>query len=147
MTWCGLRRAVEERERAYYASIILRYSWPVAAIRAASPVVVPTMGAAACLCRRCRRVAYDWLAEDIGRELTPDEQGALLRYQSEREPLAFIVQHAGGGLTGWYLRPEMSAKLLEWLCPAALGLRPVAAWEPKPGDEVIWLVADEKLKE
>ena len=87
------------------------------------------------------------MAEDIGRQLTPDEQGALLRYQSERERLACIVQHAHGGLTGWYLRPEMSAKLLEWLCPTALGLRPVAAWEPKPGDEVIWLLADEKLKE
>jgi hypothetical protein len=87
------------------------------------------------------------LAEDIGRQLTPDEQGALLRYQSERERLACIVQHAHGGLTGWYLRPEMSAKLLEWLCPTALGLRPAAAWEPEPEDEVIWLVADKKLKQ
>jgi hypothetical protein len=68
----------------------------------------------------------------------------LLRYQSEREPLACIVQHAGGELTGWYLRPEMSAKLLDWLSPAALGLRP-AAWEPERVDEVIWLAVDEKL--
>jgi hypothetical protein len=105
------------------------------------------MGEAASLCRRCHRVTYGWLAEDIGRQLTPDEQAALLRYHGEREPLACIVQHAGGGLTGWYLRPEMSAKLLDWLCPAALGLRPVAAWEPRPGDEVIWLLADEKLRE
>jgi hypothetical protein len=92
-------------------------------------------------------VGYDWLAEDIGRQLTLDERGALLRYQSEREPLACIVEHAHGDLTGWYFRPEMSAKLLEWLCPAALALRPVAAWEPEPGDEVIWLAVDEKLKE
>ena len=135
---------MEVREHAY-ADVIRRYPWSIAAIKAASPVVAPTVGAAMLLAGRCRRVTYDWLAEDIGRQLTPDEQGALLRYRSESEPLACIVQHASGGLTGWYLRPEMSAKLLEWLCPAALGLRPVAAWVPAPGDEVIWLLADEKL--
>jgi hypothetical protein len=147
MKWREWRRAVEEREHAYYADIIRRYPWPVAAIRAASPVAAPTVGGARLLAGRCRRVAYDWLAEDIGRQLTPDEQGALLRYHREREQLACIVQHAGGGLTGWYLRPEMSAKLLGWLCPAALGLRPAGGWEPRPGDEVIWVVADEELKE
>jgi hypothetical protein len=92
-------------------------------------------------------VGYDWLAEDIGRQLTPDEQGALLRYHSEREPLACIVQHAHGGLTGWYLRPVIPREVREWLCPAAVGLRSAAAWKPEPGDKVIWLTADEKLKE
>jgi hypothetical protein len=147
MVWRELRRAMEEREHTYYTDLIRRYPWPVVSIRAESPVAGPTMAAAASLCRRCRRVTYHWLAEDIGRQLTPDEQGALLRYHSEREPLACIVQDANGGLTGWYLRPEMSAKLLDWLCPAALGLRPVVAWEPRSGDEVIWLLADEKLRE
>ena len=133
-------------EKAYY-DLIWRYPWPIAAIRAASPVAAPTVGAARLLAGRCRRVAYDWLADDIGRQLTPDEQGALLRYQSQCEPLACIVQHAQGGLTGWFFRPEMPAKLLDWLCPAALGLHPAAAWQPRPGDQVIWLVADEVLRE
>jgi hypothetical protein len=141
------RRAMEMREQLYYADLIRRHPWPIADIRAASPVAAPTVGAARLLAGRCRRVAYDWLAEDIGRQLTPDEQGALLRYHSEREALVCIVQHAGAGLTGWYLRPVIPREVREWLCPAALGLRPVAAWEPRPGDKVIWLTADEKLKE
>jgi len=57
MTWREFQRTMEEREHAYYGDIIRRYPWPVVAIRAASPVAVPTMGAAASLCRRCRRVA------------------------------------------------------------------------------------------
>lgn len=141
MKWRELQRAVEEREHRYYADIIRRYPWPIAAIRAASPAAAPAIEAATLLSRRCRRVTYDWVGEDIGWQLTPDEQGALLRYRSEHEPLACIVQHAHGGLTGWYLRPEMSPKLLEWLCPAALGLSPATAWEPGPGDEVIWMIA------
>src|SRR6516225_1144785 len=46
MKWRELRRAMDEREHAYYADIIRRYPWPIAAIRAASPVVAPTLGAA-----------------------------------------------------------------------------------------------------
>src|SRR6516165_6175339 len=38
MKWRELRQAVEERERAQYTEIIRRFSWPVAAIRTASPV-------------------------------------------------------------------------------------------------------------
>ena len=147
MKWRELQRTMDVREQACYADVIRRYLWPIAAIRAASPVVAPTVGAARLLAGRCRRVAYDWLAEDIGCQLTPDEQGALLRYQSESEPLACIVLHAHGGLTGWYLRPEIPREVRDWLCPEALGLRPVVAWEPRPGDEVIWLVADGKLTE
>jgi hypothetical protein len=146
MKWGELRRKVKEREQAYYVDVFRRYPWPIADIRAASPVVSPTVGAARLLAGRCRRVTYGWLAEDLGRQLTPDEQGALLRCQSEREPLAFIIQHAGGGLTGWYLRPVISREVRQWLCPAALGLGPAAAPEPEPGDEVIWLLADEKVR-
>ena len=145
MNWRELQRTIEGREHAYYGDIIRRYPWPVAAIRAASPVTAPAIAAAKSLSGRCRRVTYDWVAEDIGRRLTPDEQGALLRYHGEREPLACIVQHANGELTGWYFRPEIPPEVREWLCPAELDLRPVTAWEPERGDEVIWLAADSEL--
>lgn len=142
MNEAELRRAIEERERAYYADVIRRFPWPVAAIRAASPVASATIEAAMLLTRRCHRVSHDWLEQDIGRRLTPDEQGALLRHRREREALACVVQHAHGGLTGWYLRPEISAEVRECLSPAELGLLPASVWEPEPGDQVIWLVAD-----
>jgi hypothetical protein len=140
MKWRELRQPVEDRERVYYVDIIRRYPWPVSAIRAASPVVAPTMGAAALLSKRCRRVTYDWLADDTGWRLAPDEQGALLRYHGEREPLAYIVQHAHGGLTGWYLRPEIPKEVRAWLCPKELGLQLATVWQPEPGDQVIWMV-------
>ena len=142
MTEAELRRAIEERERAYYMEVIRQFPWPVAAIRAASPVASATIEAGLRLSRRCRRVSHDSLEQDIGRPLTADEQGALLRHRSEREALVCVVQHAHGGLTGWYLRPEISAEVREWLCPAELDLHPASVWEPKPGDQVIWLVAD-----
>ena len=139
MQWRELRRAVEEHEHAYYAEIIRRHPWPVAAIRAASQVAAPTIGAATQLSRRCHRVTYDWLREDVGSRLTADEQGALLRHRSEREALACVVQHAHGGLSGWYLRPEIPPEIRDWLCPAELGLQPATVWEIEPGDEVIWM--------
>jgi hypothetical protein len=135
-----LRRAIEERERAHYLAIIRQFPWPVAAIRAASPVNSGTIEAAMLLSRRCYRAKYDWLEQDIGRQLTADEQGALLRHRTEREVLACVVQHGHGGLTGWYLRPEIPQPLREWLSPSELGLRPATVWQPEPGDEVIWMV-------
>ena len=140
MQWRDLRRVVEEREHAYYADVIRRYPWPVVAIRAASPVTAPTIEAAIQLSRRCHRVTYDWLGADVGWQLTADEQGALLRHRSEREALACVVQHAHGGLTGWYFRPEMPPAVRDWLCPTQLGLQPAAVWEAEPGDAVIWLI-------
>lgn len=140
MKWRELRRAVEERERAYYTDIIRRFPWPVTAIRAASPVASARIDAAILLSRGCHRVTYDWVERDIGWRLTPDEQGALLRHRSERESLACVVQHANGGLTGWYFRPEIPPQVLVWLCPRELGLQPTTVWVPEPGDEVIWMV-------
>ena len=102
-------------------------------------VPAATIDVAIRLSKRCHRVSHDWLEQDIGRRLTADEQGALLRHRNEREALACIVQHAHGGLTGWYLRPEISAQVREWLCPAELGLQAAKAWEPELGDEVIWM--------
>jgi hypothetical protein len=142
MNEAELRLAIEDRERAYYADVIRQFPWPVAAIRAASPVASGTIEAAILLTRRCHRVSHDWLEQDVGRRLTADEQGALLRHRREREALVCVVQHAHGGLTGWYLRPEISAEVREWLCPAELGLHAASAWEPEPRDQVIWLVAD-----
>jgi hypothetical protein len=57
-------------------------------------------------------------------------------------PLACVIQHAHGGLTGWYLRPKIPAELLSWLCPVELRLRAPAAWQPEPGDNVIWMISD-----
>ena len=129
-------------ERAYYANIIREYPWPVSAILASSPASEPSMEAAGRLSRGCERVAFDWLLEDIGWQPTPDEQGALLRHHAERVPLAFVIQHAHGGLTGWYLRPKIPAELLSWLYPVELRLRAPPAWQPEPGDEVIWMMSD-----
>ena len=75
-------------------------------------------------------------------EPTPDEQGALLRHHAERVSLACVIQHAHGGLTGWYLRPKIPAELLSWLCPVELRLRAPPAWQPKSEDEVIWMISD-----
>jgi hypothetical protein len=94
------------------------------------------------LSRRCERVAFDWLLEDIGWQPTPGEQGALLRHHAERVPLACVIQHADGGLTGWYLRPKIPTELLSWLCPVELRLRAPPAWQPEPEDEVIWMMSD-----
>jgi len=66
----------------------------------------PSIDAAVRLSRRCESVAFDWLLEDIGWQPAADEQGALLRHHAERVPLACVIQHAHGGLTGWYLRPR-----------------------------------------
>ena len=139
MRGAELRRAVEERERAYYVGVIRQFPWPVAAIRAASPVAVGTIERAMLLSSRCYRVTYDWLEQDIGWRPTADEQGALLRHRSEREALACVVLHAHGGLTGWYFRPEIPPQVWEWLCPSKLGLKPTRLWEPQPRDEVIWM--------
>jgi hypothetical protein len=140
MTWRELRQAVEERERAHYTEIIRRFPWPVAAIRAASPVGSATVEGARLLSRRCHRVTYDWVERDIGWRPTPDEQGALLRHRSEYESLAYVVQHAHGGLTGWYFRPEISPPVRAWLCPEELGTQSATVWEPEAGDEVIWMI-------
>jgi len=146
MKWRELRQAVEERQQAHCTEIIRRFPWSVAAIRAASPVGSATIEGVRLLPRRCHRLTYDWVERDVDWSLTPDEQGALLRHRSEHESLAYVVQHAHGALTAWYFQPEIPPQVRAWLCPEELGLRPVAAWEPEPGDEVIWLLADEELK-
>jgi hypothetical protein len=138
----ALRDRINAGERAYYANIIREYPWPVSAILASSPASEPSIDAAVLLSRRCECVAFDWLLEDIGWQPTPDEQGALLRHHAERVPLACVIQHAHGGLMGWYLRPKIPAELLSWLCPVELRLRAPPAWQPGPGDEVIWMTSD-----
>jgi hypothetical protein len=85
-------------------------------------------------------VAFDWLLKDIGWQPTADEQGALLRHRAERMQLGCVIQDAHGGLTGWYLRPEVPAQILSWLNPVELRLRAPSAWQPKAGDEVIWMI-------
>jgi hypothetical protein len=135
-----LRRAVDERERAYYTEIIRQFPWPIAAIRAESPVARAKIEVAIRLSRRCHRVTYDWVKGDIGYSLTADEQGALLRHHREFESLACVVRHAHGGLTGLYFQPEIAPEVRKWLCPAELGLQPPMIWKPEPGDEVIWMV-------
>jgi hypothetical protein len=138
----ALRARIIARERAYYQDIIRRYPWPVSAIRASSPAGAQSIETAILLSRRCERVTYDWLEEDIGWQPTPDEQGALLRHHAERVPLACVIQHAHGGLTGWYLRPKIPTEFLSWLCPVELRLRAPVAWQPDPGDEVVWMISD-----
>jgi hypothetical protein len=138
----AMRARIIARDRAYYQDIIRRYPWSVSAIRASSPTSERPIDAAVRLSRRCERVAFDWLLEDIGWQPTPDEQGALLRHHAERVPLACVIQHADGGLTGWYLRPKIPTELLSWLCPVELRLRAPPAWQPEPGDEVIWMISD-----
>jgi hypothetical protein len=138
----ALLNRINAGERAYYADIIREYPWPVSAILASSPASERSIDAAVRLSRGCERVAFDWLLEDIGWQPTPDEQGALLRHQAERVPLACVIQHAHGGLTGWYLHPKIPAELLSWLCPVELRLRASPAWQPEPGDQVVWMVRD-----
>ena len=138
----ALRDQINADDCAYYANIVREYPWPVSAILASSPASKPSINAAVRLSRRCECVAFDWLLEDIGWQPTPDEQGALLRHHAERVPLACVIQHAHGGLTGWYLRPEIPAELLSWLCPVELRLRAPPAWQPEPGDNVIWMISD-----
>jgi hypothetical protein len=138
----AMRARIIARDRAYYQDIIRRYPWSVSAIRASSPTSERPIDAAVRLSRRCERVAFDWLLEDIGWQPTPDEQGALLRHHAERVPLACVIQHADGGLTGWYLRPKIPTELLSWLCPVELRLRAPPAWQPEPEDEVIWMMSD-----
>jgi hypothetical protein len=136
----ALQIRINASDRAYYADIIRKYPWPVSEILASSPASERSIKAAVRLSRRCERVAFDWLLEDIGWQPTPDEQGALLRHQAERVPLVCVIQHTHGGLTGWYLRPKIPAELLSWLCPVELGLRAPSAWQPEPGDKVIWMI-------
>jgi hypothetical protein len=138
----ALRNRINANERTYYANIIREYPWPISAILASSPASERSIDAAVRLSRRCERGAFDWLLEDIGWQPTPDEQGALLRHHAERVSLACVIQHAHGGLTGWYLRPKIPAELLNWLCPVELRLRAPPAWQPEPGDEVIWMISD-----
>jgi hypothetical protein len=138
----AMRARIIARDRAYYQDIIRRYPWSVSAIRASSPTSERPIDAAVRLSRRCERVAFDWLLEDIGWQPTPGEQGALLRHHAERVPLACVIQHADGGLTGWYLRPKIPTELLSWLCPVELRLRAPPAWQPEPEDEVIWMMSD-----
>jgi hypothetical protein len=138
----ALRDRINADDRAYYANIVREYPWPVSAILASSPASKPSIDAAVRLSRRCECVAFDWLLEDIGWQLAPDEQGALLRHHAERVPLACVIQHAHGGLTGWYFRPKIPAELLSWLCPVELRLRAPPAWQPEAGDEVIWMISD-----
>jgi hypothetical protein len=135
-----LRRTVDERERAYYTEIIRQFPWPIAAIRAESPVAGAKIEQAIRLSTRCHRVTYDWVKQDIGCALTADEQGALLRHRREFESLACVVRHTHGGLMGLYFQPEIAPDVRKWLCPAELGLQPPTLWKPKPGDEVIWMV-------
>jgi hypothetical protein len=138
----ALRDRINAGERAYYGEIIRKYPWPVSAILASSPSTTRSIEAATLLSRRCERVSFGCLLEDIGWQPTADEQGALLRHHAERGQLGFVIKHAHGGLTGWYLRPEVSAQILSWLCPAELRLRAPPAWEPQPGDEVVWMMSD-----
>ena len=138
----ALRDRINADDRAYYANIVREYPWPVSAILASSPASKPSIDAAARLSRRCECVAFDWLLEDIGWQPAPDEQGALLRHHGERATLACVILHAHGGLTGWYLRPKIPAELLSWLCPVELRLRAPPAWQPEPGDNVIWMISD-----
>jgi hypothetical protein len=137
----ALQNRINASERAYYADITREYPWPVSEILASSPASERSIDVAVRLPRRCERVAFDWLLEDIGWQPTPDEQGALLRHHAERVPLACVIQHAHGGLTGWYLCPKIPAELLSWLCPVELRLRAPPAWEPEPGDKVIWMIS------
>jgi hypothetical protein len=138
----ALRERIIARDREYYEDIIRRYAWPVSAIRASSPAGMQPIETVTRLSRRCERVTYDWLADDIGWQPTPDQQGALLRHCAERAPLACVVQHVHGGLTGWYFRPKIPPKLVEWLCPLKLRLRTRKGWQSEPGDEVIWMVRE-----
>jgi hypothetical protein len=138
----ALRARIIARDRAYYEDIIRKYAWPVAAIRAGSPAGVQSIETVMLFSHRCERVTYDWLAEDIGWQPTPDQQGALLRHRAECAPLACVVQHVHGGLTGWYFRPEIPPTLVEWLCPVELRLRIRKRWQSEPGDEVIWMVKE-----
>jgi hypothetical protein len=138
----ALRAHMIARDRAYYEDIIRQYVWPVSAIRASSPAGVQPIETVTRLSRRCERVTYDWLADDIGWQPTPDQQGALLRHRAERAPLACVVQHVHGGLTGWYFRPKIPPKLVEWLCPVELRLRIQKECQSEPSDEVIWMVRE-----
>ena len=138
----ALRARIIARDRAYYEDIIRQYAWPVSAIRASSPAGVQPIETVTRFSRRCERVTYDWLGDDIGWQPTPDQQGALLRHGAERAPLACVVQHVHGGLTGWYFRPKIPPKLVEWLCPLKLRLRTRKGWQSEPGDEVIWMVRE-----
>jgi hypothetical protein len=138
----ALLNRINARERAYYANIVREYPWPVSAILASSPASERSIDAAVRLSRRCESVAFDWLLEDIGWQPTPDEQGALLRNHAERVPLACVIQHAHGGLTGWYLCPKIPTELLSWLCPVELRLRARPAWQPEAEDEVIWMISN-----
>jgi hypothetical protein len=122
MKGAELRRTIEERERVHYVAIVEQFPWPVAAIRAQSPVATRSIEAAIRLSRRFHRVKCGWLELDFGWRLTPDEQGALLHHRGEREAVACVVQHARRALTGWYFCPEIPAQLREWLCPSELGL-------------------------
>jgi hypothetical protein len=137
-----LLNQINADDRAYYANIIRQYPWPLSAISASSPLSEPSIDAAMRLTRRCECVAFDWLLQDIGWQPTPDEQGALLRYRAERSSLACVIQHVHGGLTGWYLRPEIPADILSWLCPVELRLQAPTAWQLNPGDKVIWMISD-----
>ena len=138
----ALRDRINADDRAYYANIVREYPWPVSAILASSPASKPSIEAAVRLSRRCECVAFDWLSEDIGWQPAPDEQGALLRHRAERVPLACVIQHAHGGLTGWYLRPKIPAEVMSWLCPVELRLCAPPAWQPEPEDDVIWMISD-----
>jgi hypothetical protein len=138
----ALRARIIARDRAYYEDIIRQYAWPVSAIRASSPAGVQPIETVTRFSRRCECVTYDWLADDIGWQPTPDQQGALLRHRSERVSLACVVQHVHGGLTGWYFRPKIPPKLVEWLCPVELRLRTQKECQSAPGDEVIWMVRE-----
>jgi hypothetical protein len=139
-------RALSERliarDREYYENIIRQYAWPVSAIRASSPAGVQPIETVTRFSRRCERVTYDWLADDIGWQPTSDQQGALLRHRAERAPLACVVQHLHGGLTGWYFRPKIPPKLVEWLCPVELRLLTQKECPSERGDEIIWMVRE-----
>ena len=109
----ALRNRINASERAYYANIIREYPWPVSAILASSPASERSIDAAVRLSRRCERVAFDWLLEDIGWQPTPDEQGALLRQHAERVPLACVIQHAAWWADGLVSPPQDSGGAFE----------------------------------
>ena len=122
---------VHDQDRHAWVGLLQTYGWPVSQIRTDSPATHDQTHAVA-LSAECYRLRLDAIAEDFGRPLTPDEQGAVIKWWATGEQLALVVRHRDRYLSAW-CRNHTRA----WVWPALPD-----PWQPEPGDEVIWMTGE-----
>jgi hypothetical protein len=127
MSGAVLRERTDHEDRRTCLSLLQEYPWPVSQIRTDSPAV-PDQARAVALSADCYRLRLAPIAEEIGRPLTPDEQGAVVKWWATGERLALVVRHRDGHLSAWCYH------LRAWVWPSRTD-----PWQPEVGDEVIWM--------